>query len=483
MDATEKKKIFSGFVWKFLERVSSQGASFVIGVILARLLLPSDYGVVALVQVFVTIANVFVTSGFSAALIQNKNADDLDFSTILYCSLGAGVFFYGVIFFAAPFIADFYNVSELTLITRVYALILVLYGYNSVQSAWISRNMLFKKFFVATLSGTIISGVVGLLMAYNGLGAWAIVGQSLVNVVVNMLVIRMIIPWRPKLMFSFTRAKKLMNFGSKVLGADLIGTCFNELQQILIGRIYTPADLALFNRGKSLPYLITNNIDNSINAVLFPAMSNHSDNSIEMKQMVRKGIKMSSYVMFFFMTMLAVFAEPFIELLVTEKWLDCVPYLQLVCVSSMIGSVSTANMQAIKASGNGSVLLKLEIVKKPMYLILIVVGACISVKAVAITFPIYAVYSSLINMIPNKRILDYSLMEQLKDVAPASILTIVMAALVYPLNGVDMPCLPKVFLMGIACAAVYFLFSWVFKVEAFLLCKTMIFNRLKMRDA
>ncbi len=483
MESSEKKIILSSFMWKFLERISSQGVSFVIGIILARLLLPSDYGVVALVQVLVAIASVFVTSGFSAALIQNKNADDLDFSTILYCSLAASILLYVVLFLTAPFIADFYNVPELTLITRVYAFVLVLYGYNSVQSAWVSRNMVFKKFFIATLLGTFVSGIVGLLMAYNGFGAWSIVGQSMTNVVVNMFVIRLIIPWRPKLIFSFSRAKKLMNYGTKILGADLIGTIFNEIQQILIGRIYTPADLAFFNKGRGLPYLVTNNIDNSINAVLFPALSNHSDDPVVMKQMVRKGIKLSSYIMFFFMATLAIFAKPFIELLLTAKWLECVPYMQFICISSMIGIMSTANLQALKASGNGGTVLKLEVVKKPVYLIMIAVAAGISVRAIAMTFPIYAVYSALINMIPNKRILNYSLTEQLKDVAPASILTMVMAALVYPLNGMDMPCLPKVFLMGIACAAVYFLFSWVFKVEAFLLCKTMIFNRLKMRDA
>ena len=479
MDQSEKKKVFSGFVWKFLERISSQGMSFVIGIILARLLLPSDYGVVALVHVFIAIANVFVTSGFSAALIQNKNADDLDFSTILYCSLCASLVLYGVSFFTAPFVADFYGVPELTQITRVYALILILYGYNSVQSAWVSRNMVFKKFFVATLFGTIVSGAVGLFMAYNGMGAWAIVGQSMTNVVVNMFVIRMIIPWRPKLMFSFSRAKKLMSFGGKVLGADLIGTVFNELQQILIGRMYTPADLAFFNRGKSIPYLITNNIDNSINAVLFPAISNHSDDPVAMKQMVRKGIKMSSYVMFFFMATLAIVAEPFIELLLTEKWLECVPYLQLVCVSGMIGTVSTANLQAIKASGNGGTLLKLEIVKKPVYLVLIVVAACISVKAVAWTFPIYAIYSSLINMIPNKRILNYSISEQVRDVTPASLLTIMMFAFIYPLNIFEMSCLPKVLLMGATCAIVYILCSWLFNVETFVFLRKAIVNQVK----
>ena len=261
MESSEKKIILSSFMWKFLERISSQGVSFVIGIILARLLLPSDYGVVALVQVLVAVASVFVTSGFSAALIQNKNADDIDFSTILYCSLAASILLYVVLFLTAPFIADFYNVPELTLITRVYAFVLVLYGYNSVQSAWVSRNMVFKKFFIATLLGTFVSGIVGLLMAYNGFGAWSIVGQSMTNVVVNMFVIRLIIPWRPKLIFSFSRAKKLMNYGTKILGADLIGTIFNEIQQILIGRIYTPADLAFFNKGRGLPYLVTNNID------------------------------------------------------------------------------------------------------------------------------------------------------------------------------------------------------------------------------
>ncbi len=479
MDGAEKKKILSGFVWKFLERISSQGVAFVIGVVLARLLLPSDYGIVALIQVFVTIANVFVTSGFSAALIQNKDADDLDFSTLLYCSLAVSVVLYVVIFFSAPFISEFYNIPELTPVTRVYAIVLVLYGYNSVQSAWVSRNMVFKKFFVATLSGTIISGVVGLVMAYHGMGVWSIVAHALTNVFVNMLVVRMMILWRPKLIFSFTRAKKLMNFGSKILGADLIGTIFNELQQILIGKVYSPADLALFNRGKSIPYLFTSNIDSSISAVLFPAMSNHSDDFMMIKQMTRKGIKISSYMMFFFMTTLAVAAHPFVDLLLTAKWIECVPYLQLVCIANMISVVSTANMQAIKASGNSGTLLKLEIYKKPIYLLLIAGAVCISVKAVALTFPIYAVYAAIVNMSPNKRILKYTFTEQINDIAPASLLSCATIAIAYPINFIEMSSFFKLVLICAICAVSYIFFSWLFKVDAFESCRNAMKNRLR----
>ena len=479
MENAEKKKILSAFVWKFLERISSQGVAFVIGIVLARMLLPSDYGLVALIQVFVTIANVFVTSGFSAALIQNKDADELDFSTILYCSLIVSILLYAIIFILAPFISDFYNIPELTPVTRVYAVVLVLYGYNSVQSAWVSRNMVFKKFFFATLSGTIVSGVVGLTMAYYGMGVWSIVAHALTNVLVNMLVIRMMISWRPRLIFSFARAKKLMNFGSKILGADLIGTIFNEVQQILIGKIYSPADLALFNRGKSIPYLVTSNIDTSISAVLFPAMSNHSDDFAVIKQMTRKGIKVSSYMMFFFMTTLAISAQSFVELLLTTKWIECVPYLQLVCIASMIGTVSSANMQAIKASGNGGTLLKLEIYKKPVYLALIAGAVCVSVKAVALTFPIYAIYAAIVNMYPNKRILGYTFMEQIRDVAPASLLSCGITVISYPINFLEISAFLKLTFICVVCATSYIMFSCLFRVEAFESCRNIFKNRLR----
>lgn len=475
MESLEKKAIVGGFLWKFAERISSQGVSFILGVILARLLMPEEYGIVAMVQIFITIANVFITSGFCTALIQKKDADDSDFSTVFYCSMAMSLLLYLLIFISAPLIASFYNLPGLTNITRAYALILLLYGYHSVQSAWVSRHMVFKKFFFASFLGTLFSGLLGVFLAYSGYGAWAIVVQGLVNVGVNMLVLRAMITWRPRFTFSWHRAKKMMAYGSKILGADLIGTFFNELQQIIIGKMYSPADLALFNRGKQFPLLIVSNVNATIGSVLFPAMSNHSDHPDKIKRMTRKSIQLSSYIMFFCMVLLIIVAEPLIRLLLTEKWIACVPYLKLVCLANMVSVVSTANLQAIKASGYSGSVLKLELYKKPVYLALIIVSSFHSVYAIALTLPIYSVYSAIVNMLPNKKILDYSMTEQIIDFIPAGLLSGCVFLASIPISSMVHNDLYLLCIQSASAVFLYVILSYLFKVKSF----TSFINLLK----
>lgn len=463
--------IFGGLAWKFAERISSQGISFVISIILARLLMPEEYGIIAMVQILITIANVFISSGFSTALIQKKNADDLDFSTTLYCSMSLSFALYIVVYAASPYLAVFYDIPELTNITRVYALVIIIYGYNSIQSAWVSRNMIFRKFFFATIIGTIISGVLGVYMAYNGFGVWALVYQSISNTLINTITLSLIIEWHPSLVFSWNRAKRLMSYGSKILGADLIGTIFNEIQQLLIGKLYSASDLALLNRGRQFPQLITSNIDNSITSVLFPAMSNHSDDVEKMKAFTKISVQTGSYIVFFFMTLLAVISEPLIKVLLTEKWIECIPYLQLVCFANMIGSISNANLQAIKASGNSGIVLKLEMYKKPIYILLIIIAALHSVYAVALTYPIYAVYSTLINMIPLKRILNYKISEQIMDVIPSALLSVTMFIICFCLKFYIVDTITLLLVQTILSIAIYLGLSILFNVSACNYCK------------
>ena len=434
MDPQERKKIFHGFFWKFSERISGQMVSFVISVILARLLMPEDYGAVAMVQLFITLANVFINSGLATALIQKKDADQLDFSTILYCSILFSGALYAITYFTAPLISSFFRIEQLTPIIRVYGLILFLNAFNSIQSAYASRHMLFKKFFVSALGSSLVSGGIGIFMAYHGFGVWALVFQALSSTFFNMLILNYTIQWRPKLMFSWTRAKGLLNFGWKILCADLIGTIFNELRQLIIGRFYTPADLAFFNRGKHLAQLIAQNVDSTMRSVLFPAMANHSDNAEKIKSMTRRAVSTSSYLLYFCMCTLAIVAEPLIRILLTDKWIPAAFYLQMICLSQLFGSISITNLQALKAIGRSDAVLKLEIIKKPVYLLLVIAAIPFGVKAIVITMPIYSFYALMVNMTPNRKILNYSRLEQIQDLAPAMLLSIGMAAVVYPIS-------------------------------------------------
>lgn len=464
---SEKNKILSGFLWKFVERISSQGVSFVLSVILARLLMPEEYGLVAMINIFIVFANVFVTSGFTSALIQKKDADDLDFSTIFYCTLIMSFVMYGIIYVTSPYIAAFYRMPDLCLLTRVYALSLIITSYQTVQQAYISRHLLFKKTFVATFFGTLLSGIIGVIMAYKGFGVWALVVQYIGNIVFNMFILMLIIPWHPQLFFSWMRAKTLMDYGSKILASSLVSAIYREIRQLIVGKVYSPGDLGMYNRGNNLPSLIYNNMDVAIRSVLFPAMSNYSDNPERVKQMLRRGIKVSSYVTFFFLTLMATASEPLIRVLLTEKWIDSVPYMQVFCVSYMFLTISNYNLEAIKAIGKGKEILKLEVFKKPVFLIVIIIAAHFSVLAVVLTSPFNSFYAMFMNMKPTRNYLDYSFKDQLADLLPATLLAIALFLMTWPLTLLNWNDFIIMTLQIIVGLFVYIGLSRVFKVESY----------------
>lgn len=278
-----KEKVLSGLFWTFGERILAQGVSFVLSIILARLLFPSEYGIIAMVMVFINIANVFTSTGFGESLVQKKDADELDFSTVFFCTLSLSILIYIILFIAAPYIATFYHTGEIVWVLRILSIKIVLSSIATVQHAYVQKKMMFKKFFFSTLGGTIVSGILGIALAYSGFGVWALVFQYLTNTVIDILVLLKTVPWHPRLIFSIERAKQLMNFGWKLVVANLINSVYNELRSLIIGRSYSSADLAYYNKGNQIPALAITNIDTAIGNVVFPAMSaaenrNYNDN-------------------------------------------------------------------------------------------------------------------------------------------------------------------------------------------------------------
>lgn len=410
--------LIGNFFWKFSEQVGAQAVAFVVTVVLARILAPSDYGAVAMVTVFISLATVFVDGGFNSALIQKKNADILDFSTVFYFSLAFAIFLYVILWISAPYISDFYgkDYTILTPVLRVLGLQLIFYAINSVQQAYVARQMMFRIFFWATLIGTIISGIIGLSMAYMGLGVWALVGQAISSGVVNILTLYLITKKRPALMFSFTRLKSLLDYGIKLFGAGLLISVFQQIRALVIGKLYTPADLAFYDRGRQYPYLVVNNLNTSIGAVLFPKMSQEQDELGKLKTTTRNSIRFSSYLMCPMMIGLTIVAEPFIRLLLTEKWVPCVPLLQLFCIIYLFQPIHTANLQAIKALGRSDTFLKLEVIKRIIDMVALISVMWISVKAIVVSMAVVTTFFTFINAHPNKKLLGYSFMEQMKDI-------------------------------------------------------------------
>lgn len=321
MKSTASNKTLSNFIWRFAERCGAQVVTFVVSIILARLLVPEDYGKIALITVFTTIMQVFVDSGLGTALIQKKDADDLDFSSVFYFNFAVCLILYAVMFLAAPLIATFYNDTSLVPVIRVISLTIVISGVKGIQQSYVSRNMMFKRFFYSTLGGTIFSAFLGIGLAYAGFGMWAIVIQQLSNTAMDTLILWITVKWRPKKMFSWKRLKCLLSFGWKMLASALLDTFYNNIRSLIIGKMYSSSDLAFYNQGDKLPAVVVNNINTSIDSVLLPTLSREQDDRERIKNMTRRAIKVSTYIMAPLMMGLAFCATPVVQLILTEKWL------------------------------------------------------------------------------------------------------------------------------------------------------------------
>ncbi len=426
-----KKKTVNGFIWRFAEKWGAQAIVFVVSIILARKLEPEAFGTVALATVFISILGVFVDSGLGNALIQKKNADDLDFSSMFYFNVVMCLALYAIMFFAAPLIARFYGNEELTALIRVASLSLVVSGVKNVQHAYVSRHMLFKRFFFASLGGTIIAAAIGIAMAFMGYGPWAIVIQNLVDATLDTVILWFTVKWRPKKMFSFLRLKGLFSYGWKLLVSGLIDTVYNKLRTLIIGKRYSEEDLAFYHKGENFPSLFVTNINTAIDSVLLPTMSKAQDDRSVVRQMTRRSIKTSTYILMPIMMGLAVCAEPIIRILFTEKWLPCVFFLRIFCFSYAFWPIHTANLNAIKAVGRSDIFLKLEIIKKTVNIAAIVATMFISVKAMALSVIFTSISGQIINSWPNKKLLGYSYLSQVKDMLPSILLSCFMGAVVW----------------------------------------------------
>lgn len=462
-----QRKVFSGLIWKFGERIGAQAVSFLVSIILARLLLPSDYGVIALITIFIDIANVFVSSGFGAALVQKKDADEVDFSSVFYFSIVMSWVLYAIVFFGAPAVAGFYDKEILTPVLRVMALKLPLAGVNSVQHAYVQKKMLFKRFFFSTLIGTVGSAVVGIVMAYTGFGAWALVAQYLFNSTMDTVVLWFTVRWRPVWRFSLGRMKYLFGFGWKMLASELIHTSYKQIRSLIIGKVYTEKDLAFYNQGGKLPSLIVTNINSSVSSVLFPAMTLKQDDTGKLKEMVRLSIRVSSYIMWPLMIGLLVMSEPIVRLMFTEKWLPCVPYMQIACIQFALEPVQTANVQAVKAMGKGRTYLLMEIVKKVFGIVMIVAVMYQGVMAIAVTAMFVTFFAALVNSTPNRKYLGYTYREQLVDLIPSILLAAAMGICVYGVGRLSVPDLASIVLQIVSGAASYIILSLAFRVSQF----------------
>lgn len=425
------RDIVTNLFWKFAERIGAQLVSLIVSILLARLLLPEEYGVVAILLVFINIANVFVSEGFSTALVQKKDATEVDASTMFYCSFFIACILYIGLFAVSPYIEKFYGMDGLANLLRVLALKLPIAAVNSIQHAYVQRSMQFKKFFFSTIIGTLISGVVGVGLAFSGFGPWALVAQYLTNSTIDTLVLFYTVKWKPQMAFSVVSAKEMMQYGWKITCGSLLNTIYSEMRSLIIGKKYSSSDLAYYNKGVQFPQLIVTNIDSSIGSVLFPALSKITDEKQRLKETVRKSLKMSCYVIFPCMAGLGVVSTPLIKLLLTDRWLPAVFFLQVACISQALQPINTANIQLIKALGKSDYFLKMEAIKKVTGIVTLLITMWSGVKILAMGEIFVVLVCNLINAYPNKKLIGYGYVEQLRDILPSALMTACMYIIVY----------------------------------------------------
>lgn len=433
----EKGRVISSLFWKFSERIGAQCVNLIVSIILARILAPSEYGIIALTTVFITISNVFVESGMPSALIQKKDADELDFSTVFYFNIFMSIFMYIILYCSSPLIAHFYKQEQLINVLRVLGLVIIIAGLKSVQNAYVAKKMIFKKFFICTLLGTIFSAILGIIMAYNNYGVWALVTQQLANTMIDTIMLWIFVKWRPKLQFSFKRLKKLFDFAWKLLVSGLIETIYSQLNGLVIGKVYTSKSLAYYNKANQIPSLVMNNVNNSISSVMFSVMSNEQDDIKSIKKILKKSIILSSFILMPLLVGLAAIAKTLIIVLLTEKWIFSVRYMQILCFAYALYPIHINNLEVLKALGRSDLFLKLEILKKVFGVLLMVISIPFGVFAMVISVLINSIISAIINAFPLKKILKYGFIEQLIDIFPIIMISIVMGISVIIIGYID----------------------------------------------
>lgn len=478
MDNNIRNQVRSGMFWTFLERIVTKVVQFALQLLLARLLVPEDYGLCALLLAFINIATVLVNSGLNTALIQKKEADLLDFSSVLYLSLLIAAVIYLVLYFSAPSIAQFFNDIRICKLLRFLSLTLIIGAFNSVQLSVLSRKMQFRKLFIANFSGIFISSVISIWLAFNGYGVWAIVMQYFINRVVITVSLFMLVRWIPTLSFSLPRVKSLFTFGWKCMTTTLLSTIVTDIYTAVVGKFYTKSQLGIYDTGNKIPSTVSETFTTSLGNVLFPAFSKLQDDKDQLRKYVVKSNKVSSFLIAPIMFALLVLARPLVIILLTDKWIEVVPFLQLACVLYAFYPLHTANIQAINSIGKSGVALKCEIQKKLVDLGFLALLVNFSIYWVALGRVLTSIVSLWINMRPNQKFLQYKFREQIMDVLPTFIIAILMCGSMFlfdfmQLYGAWLELSVKLF-VGIV---VYIGLSYLFNRQLLFSVSKLVFNK------
>ena len=453
--------------WAIGERLLTHGSLFIISLILARILSPEDYGLLSLLLVFINLADVLVTNGLGEALIQRQEPSREDYGTVYVCGLVLSLCLYAILFLASDAIAVFYGMENMSHYLRVLALRIPFSSLNAIQKAYISKHFLFKKQFIVTSVSSITSGMIAIVMAIMGFGIYALIAQQLMNVILTSVVMVIQTKWAPAFCFSKRSFFELVPLGAQYCGANLINSIYLEGRSLVIGKFYSAADLAYFNRGNQFPSLIIGNLNAPISSVMLPVMSEVNADRQRLKSVLRKSMQLSSFLVFPMMGVLAACGSALISILLTDKWADCVPYLQLGCVFYLFQPLQTMNWQALKALGEGKLCFRLEVIKKVICFVLLGVSIPFGVFAIAVSSAASGFFSMAVNIAPMKRLLDYGFGEQVLDIAKPAGITIISYLAMIAVDAFGFSAITTLAVQILIGCVTYLIGSALLKVEGF----------------
>lgn len=444
-----------GLKWSALERISVQGIQFLIGVILARLLPPSDFGVIAMLTIFLAISQTIIDGGFSNALIRKVDRSEADYSTVFIFNIIIGVLLCLIVVWAAPYIAAFYEMPQLSSVMKVLALTLLFNSFSVVFYAILTINIDFRSIAIANFVSAIISGVIGIVMAYQGWGVWSLVFQSVSRSVINALLVAVLAKWRPKFFFSRVSFVEMFSYGSKILISSLINTVYANLTPMIIGKFYTSKDLGYYERGRQFGVLPINYIVQTYERVTFPIMSQLQNDDTRLIDAYRKYIKSASLIMFIVVMLIIALAKPIILVILSAKWVEAIIYLQLFCVAEMFNHVTRLNLVLLQVKGRSDLFLRLEVIKKAISLSMLLCAAPFGIIPICISQILYSQIAMYINTYYTKKLFGLSYIMQVKDFSKYLIFAVVACVPAYLMVVFDVPSLLSIILGSVIALALY----------------------------
>lgn len=478
MAETLKQKTIKGASWSFVEQILTRGVNFVIGILLARLLSPTDYGLVGMLGIFIAISQLFIDGGLTSALIRTKDASDQDFSTVYIINLTLSFVFYAILFFCAPLVADFYGQPLLKPLMRVIALILIISSVASIHGTLLTIRVDFKTKSYISIAAALLSGVTGIICAYRGMGVWALVAQTLSSAIVMTVMTLALVRWMPKLVFSKESFRRLFSYSSKLLAASFISVVYDNAYPMVIGKRFTAADVGQYTRAGQFPGVANNTITSALNRVAFPVLSQIQDDNERLLSVYEKYIQLSCFMIFPVLLWLCGCARPLVSFLLTDKWLACVPLMQILCFSLITNGITTINLNLLYVKGRSDLVLRLEIIKKTIAFIILFVSMFFGLEAMCFGQVLYSFIALSLNTIYTKKILGYGLFRQVRVVFPYFLLALVVLAESLCISTFVTHHLVAICLSLAVGAASYWLLSKVFQLYAYQEARELIRNKL-----